>query len=47
MFMSPRVPDTVQQVISEVFSESDMSSAKVAEMFVEADWDGSGRVRTR
>lgn len=33
------------QVISEVFSENEMSSAKVAEMFAEADVDGNGRVR--
>lgn len=33
------------QVLSEVFSERDMPPAKVAEMFSEADWDHSGRVR--
>lgn len=33
------------QVISETFRESDMPPAKVAEMFAEADWDGSRRVR--
>lgn len=33
------------QVVSETFCESDMPPAKVAEMFAEADWDGSGRVR--
>lgn len=33
------------QVISEAFCESDMPAVKVAEMFTEADWDGSGRVR--
>ena len=38
---------TPRQVISEAFSEEEMPSAKVAEMFAEADWDSSGRVRTR
>lgn len=33
------------QVISETFCERDMPPSKVAEMFAEADWDGSGRVR--
>ncbi|CAM9172757.1 unnamed protein product [Pylaiella littoralis] len=36
--------DDLRQVLAEVFSESDMPPAKVAEMFSEADWDGSGRV---
>ncbi|CAM9597801.1 unnamed protein product [Ectocarpus sp. 12 AP-2014] len=39
--------DDLQQVLSEVFSESEMPPVKVAEMFSEADWDGSGRVGTR
>ncbi|CAM9492420.1 unnamed protein product, partial [Ectocarpus sp. 4 AP-2014] len=39
--------DDLRQVLSEVFSESEMLPVKVAEMFSEADWDGSGRVGTR
>ncbi|CAB1098834.1 unnamed protein product [Ectocarpus sp. CCAP 1310/34] len=35
--------DDLRQVLSEVFSESEMPPVKVAEMFSEADWDGSGR----
>ncbi|CAN0082971.1 unnamed protein product [Laminaria digitata] len=36
--------DDLRQVISETFRESDMPPAKVAEMFAEADWDGSRRI---
>lgn len=36
--------DGTFQVLAEVFVERDMPSAKIAEMFAEADWDGSGRV---
>ncbi|CAM9722073.1 unnamed protein product [Sphacelaria rigidula] len=39
--------DDMRQVISEVISEADMPPAKIAEMFAEANWDGSGRIGYR
>eukprot|EP00903_Cladosiphon_okamuranus_P008899 g8518.t1 len=39
--------DDLRQVLAEVFTESDMPPAKIAEMFSEADWDSSGRIGYR
>eukprot|EP00752_Nemacystus_decipiens_P016192 g14479.t1 len=39
--------EDLRQVLAEVFTESDMPPAKMAEMFSEADWDGSGRIGYR